>query len=174
MYNFGTFFGVKVMSSAPRDGALISCDVSFVCVCVCVCYSYVRLLPFCKTSLGFFWLCPFCKNPMFTTLLVWAHFAKIYVNVSLVEPIVEKLMLTSFGCVDHFAKPFFDVLRLSSFCKNLCWRSSSNWAHFAKNLCWSSSTKPILQTPMSTFVVVVVVVRLLNQLITWYKAIAHE
>jgi hypothetical protein len=31
-----------------------------------------------------------------------------------------------------------------------------------------------LQTPMSTFVVVVVVVRLLNQLITWYKAIAHE
>jgi hypothetical protein len=35
MYNFGTF-GVTVMNSAPRGGALINCDVSFVCVCVCV------------------------------------------------------------------------------------------------------------------------------------------
>jgi len=112
MYNFGTF-GVTVMNSAHRGGALINCDVSFVCVCVCVCvcvfYSYVRIRPFCKN------LC---------------------LQRSLFEPILQKLMFTSFGCVEHFAKTFVDVLRLSPFCKNLC---------------SSSSTEPILQKPMSTF-----------------------
>jgi hypothetical protein len=119
------------------------------CVCVCVFYSYVRLRPFCKTSLRFFWLCPFCKN--------------LCLQRSLFEPILQKLMFTSFGCVDHFAKTFVDVLRLSPFCKNLCWSSST--AHFAKayvdflwlspfckRLCRHSLAVRILQKPVSTLV----------------------
>jgi hypothetical protein len=120
MYKFGTFFGVKVMSSAPRDGALINCDVSFVCVCVCiVCYSYVRLLPFAKLHLDSFDYAHFAKTLCLQRSLFEPIFAKNYVNVSLVELIVEKLMFTSFGFVDHFAKTFVDVLRLSSFLQKL-------------------------------------------------------
>jgi hypothetical protein len=36
------------------------------------------------------------------------------------SPFCKSFMFTSFGCVNHFAKTFVDVLRVSPFCKNLC------------------------------------------------------
>jgi hypothetical protein len=43
---------------------------------------------------------PILQKPIFTTVLVSAHFAQAY-------------MFTSFGCVDHFAKTYVEeVLQL--------------------------------------------------------------
>jgi hypothetical protein len=101
MYKFGTFFGVKVMSSAPRDGAFINCDVSFVCVCVCVCVCVLCVI----VMLGYFHL----QN--FTWIL-------------LTMPILQKPYVYNAPCLSPFLQKTMSTFPwLSSLWKSLCSRA---------------------------------------------------